>query len=95
MRAGPRMQAVVPNALSNRANNNSDSIHARGELSSQCHISGTKESAIGRLMNGGQIFFSARFCSSSVLPSPVDYMEQGGRGLGLIHEYLWYVCLVF
>ena len=30
--------------------------------------------------------FSARFCSSSVLPSPVDYMEQGGRGLGLIHE---------
>lgn len=57
MRTGPQMQAVVPNALSNRANN-CDWIHGREKVSSQCHISATKESTIGGLMNGGQQFFS-------------------------------------
>ena len=81
MRAGPRMQAVVPNALSNRANNNSDSIHARGELSSQCHISGTKESAIGRLMNGGQIFFPHVFAPALFCLLPLTIWSRVDEAL--------------
>ena len=49
------MQPVVPNALSNRANN-CDWIHGR-EVSSQCRVSATKESTIDCLMNGGHVFF--------------------------------------
>ena len=82
MLAGPRMQAVVPNAVSNRALNNCHSIHGRGEVSSQCH----KESTIGCLMNGGQIFFRPFLLQLCFAPSPLEYTEQCGWGLGLIHE---------
>ena len=82
MLASPRMQAVVPNAVSNRALNNCHSIHGRGEVSSQCH----KESTIGCLMNGGQIFFRPFLLQLCFAPSPLEYTEQCGWGLGLIHE---------
>ena len=67
MLAGPRMQAVVPNAVSNRALNNCHSIHGRGEVSSQCH----KESTIGCLMNGGQIFFRPFLLQLCFAPLPL------------------------
>ena len=91
MRAGPRMQVVLPNALSNCANN-CDWIHGRGEVSSQCHISATKGSTIVyRLMNDGQMFFfPLDVFAPTLLCSPQLNIwiswQGGGEGLGLIHE---------